>query len=142
MATDAAGVWVEKFKSIFGVIKALGPVLYCGYLAYYFFDVGGSVEGVEDVGLGPTVLGLGIVGLLFCIPLLFKIVKLISGPRSPGSGGDPEKDDDKGGFDADAAIARYMASRSAVGNSNAPIVSSTRSAGGSARPLGFGRRTR
>lgn len=134
----AVEVRVRQFKSGFAVVGALLPVLYCGYLAYYFFDVGGSVQNVQDIGLGPTVLGLGIVGLLFCIPLLFKIVRLFSGPRSPGSGSGPEKDDDKGGFDADAAIARYKASRSTEGNSNAPIVSPGR--GGSARPTGFGRR--
>jgi len=133
---------MRNFKSAFGLMGALLPILYCGYLLYYFFDLSGSVEEVKTNGLGPTVLGLGIVGLLFCIPLIFKLVRLFAGPRSPGSGRGPDAPagDDKDGFDADAAIARYMAQRSAEDSPNAPIASPAR--GGSARPSGFGRRTR
>jgi hypothetical protein len=135
---------VGTLKSVFGVIRALAPVLYCGGLLYYFFGVGGSVENAKEIGLYPTLMGLGIVGLLFCIPLTLKIVRLISGPRSPGSGGHPggPARDDNDGFDADAAIARYMAERSAEIVPNPPPLSSKHGGGGPARRPGFGRKVR
>lgn len=105
---------MKSIKSIFGVARLAVPALYCGYLAYYFFDVGGSVQGVEDTGLGPTVIGLGVVALLFCIPLGLKAVRFFTGPRAPGprSAGPrigADDDDDDGAAAADAIIARYMA---------------------------------
>lgn len=105
---------MRTLKLWFGVIVALVPIVYCGYLIYYFLDVSGSVEEARNTGLGPTLLGLTIVGLLFLIPLVIKIVRLLSGPRSPGSGGRGGLDrptDDGGGTDADAVVARYLASR-------------------------------
>jgi hypothetical protein len=51
------------------------PILYCGGLLYYFLDFSGSVQEAEMDGLGPTLLGLGVVGLLFCIPFIVKIVR-------------------------------------------------------------------
>src|SRR4051812_25746859 len=105
---------MRNLKSVFGLAGAVVPVIYCGGLLYYFFDIsGGSVEGAETIGLGPTMIGLGAVGLFFCTPLIVKIMRLVSRPRSPGSGPDKPTDDDGSGFDADAAIARYMAQRSA-----------------------------
>lgn len=100
-----------QLKSIIGIGRAFLPVLYCGYLLYYFIDVGGSVQGIKDIGLGPTVIGLGAVGLLFCLPLIWKIVRMFRGPRAPKSGGGApiKDDDDDGGAAADAIIARYMA---------------------------------
>jgi hypothetical protein len=132
---------VETVKTALGLTRALVPILYCGALLFYFFDVGGSVEGVEMLGLGPTLLGLGIVGLLFCIPLVIKIVRIFAAPRSPGSGGGPDKstDDDDNGFDADAAIARYKAQRSQEAAPNAPS-RPAREGGGPAKRAGFGRR--
>ena len=105
---------MQTVKSVFGVTRALLPVLYCGGLLVYFFRVGGSVEGIQLIGLGPTFLGLGAVGFLFCIPLIMKVMRIMPGPRPPISGGGPSKDDDDSGFDADAAIARYMASKRAA----------------------------
>ena len=134
---------MQTLKSVFGVMRVLVPVLYCGGLLYYYLDVSGSVEEAKQTGLGPTLLGLGVAGLLFCIPLILKLVRLFAGPRSPGSGGRAdEPGDDEGGFDADAAIARYMAQRSAETDPNAPIVSPARGGDGQARRSGFGRRGR
>src|SRR5262249_20153027 len=118
---------MRNLKSMFGVIGAIVPVAYCGALLYYFFDISGSsFEGAKTIGLGPTLLGLGAVGLLFCIPLVLKLLRLFAGPRSPGSGGrggfGGPAEDDENGFDADAAIARYMAQRSAEAASSAPAV--------------------
>jgi hypothetical protein len=72
---------MRTLNSAFGVIRALVPVLYCGGLIYYFLDYSGSVQDAETIGLGPTLLGLGAVGLLFCIPLIFKIVRIFAEPR-------------------------------------------------------------
>jgi hypothetical protein len=133
---------LQAFKSALGLTKALLPVLYCGGLVYYFLDVSGSVENVSAIGLGPTVVGLAAVGLLFCIPLILKIVRILKAPPPPGSGRGPEgpADDDENGFDADAAIARYMAQQSAQA---APSTQATRPAlksGGPAQRPGFGRK--
>jgi hypothetical protein len=135
---------MRNLKSVFGVIGALVPVLYWGGLFYYFLDVSGSVQEAETIGLGPTLLGLGVVGLLFCIPLIVKIVRIFAGPRSPGSGGrggpDASADDDEGGFDADAVVARYMARRPAEAAPGSPAPA--HEAGGPARRPSFGRKIR
>ena len=124
---------MRTLKSRFGVIGALVPIFYCGSLIYYFLDLSGSMQEAGEDGLSPTQLGLGVVSLLFAIPLMMKVVRIFTRPRS---GPDAPTDDDKSGFDADAAIARYLAQRS----TDAPIVSPGR--GEPARPSGFGRRTR
>jgi hypothetical protein len=107
---------MRALKSVFIVIGALVPIVYCGRLLYYFLDLSGSAQEAESDGLGPTLLGLGLVGLLFCIALIVKIIRIFATPRSPGSGGrtgpDPSTPDGDGGFDADAVRARYMARRS------------------------------
>ena len=133
------GSGMRNLKSAFGLAGAIVPVIYCGGLLYYFFGVGGSIEGVETIGLGPTIIGLGAVGLLFCVPLGMKLLRIFARPRSPGSG--PDAPDDNGGFDADAAIARYMAQRSAETVPGSPAARPT-FGGGAARRPGFGRRTR
>jgi hypothetical protein len=135
------------FKSIFGVMGALVPILYCGYLLYYFLDLSGSVQEAQMDGLGPTLLGLGVVGLLFCIPLIVKIVRIFARPRSPGSGGrggpDAPTDDGEDGFDADAVVARYMARRSAEAAPGSPrLAPPARQGGGPARGPSFGRKIR
>jgi hypothetical protein len=135
---------VQALKSGFGVAGALVPVLYCGGLLYYFFDVGGSVQEAQAIGLGPTLLGLGIIGLLFCIPLIIKIVRIFASPRSPGSGGGPDASmrDDESGFDPDAAIARYMAQRPTDAVPSAPSARPAQRSSGPVRPTGFGRKIR
>ncbi|MES2444228.1 MAG: hypothetical protein V4574_15480 [Pseudomonadota bacterium] len=103
---------MRSVKMIVGVIAAVLPVGYCGYLLFYFLDTGGSVENAVDMGLGPTILGLGGFGLLFCIPLVFKLIKAMSGPHAPKPGKAAADEAGPGsGFDADAALARYMARR-------------------------------
>ena len=129
--------------SVFGLVRVLVPVLYCGGLLFYFFHVsGGSIEQAEEIGLGPTILGLAVVGFLFCIPLIIKVGRMLSGPRSPGSGGGPNGPtiDDDDGFDADAAVARYMAQRSAEPLPHAQAASSAYKGGGQTGRPGFGRR--
>jgi len=135
------GSGMRNLKSAFGLAGAIVPVIYCGGLLYYFFGVGGSIEGVETIGLGPTIIGLGAVGLLFCIPVILKLMRIFGGP--PGSGGPPGRDDrDEDGFDADAAIARYMAQRSAEAAPPVPTARPVHKSGAPAARPGFGRRGR
>lgn len=129
---------MRTLKSRFGVIGALVPIFYCGSLLYYFLDLSGSAQEAATDGLGPTVLGLGAISLLFSIPLIMKVVRILAGPRSPGSGPDASTRDDE--FDADAAIARHIARRSAEAAPNSPSVPPVREGGGPARRPGFGRK--
>ena len=135
---------MRTFKSVYGVAGALVAILYCGGLLYHFLDVSGSVEEATTNGLGPTLLGLGIIGLFFCIALIVKVGRLFGGPRSPGSGGrgGPDAPDDDGGFDADAVVARYMARRSAEAVAASPAAPAAREGGGQARRPSFGRKNR
>lgn len=132
-------------KSIVRVIMALVPVVYCAGLAFYFFDVTGSAEGTWGIGLGPTVLGLGVIGLIFCIPLFIKLFRALSTPAAPKSDGQggpktpPRKDKDEPEFDADAAVARYLARRSAEA-AVSPVPSSIRETDGPVKSSGFGQR--
>jgi len=132
---------MRTLKSVFGVMRALVPIGYCGSLLYYFFDLSGSVEEVKTNGLGPTVLGLGAVGLVFSILLILRIVRIFARPPSPGSGGDTPAPDEESGFDADAAIARYLARQSAEAVPNPPAPRPALGGGGPARRTSFGRRT-
>ncbi len=137
---------MPTLKPVLGVIGALFPVIYFGGLIYYFLDNSGSVQEAEVNGLGPTLLGLTVVALLLCIPLMIKIVRLIAGPRSPGSGGrggpDASTRDEEGGFDADAVVARYMSQRSVESAPTAPAVRPPKEGGGATRRPGFGRKIR
>jgi hypothetical protein len=134
-----------RLKSVFGVAGAVIPIGYCGYLLYYFLDLSGSVKDAWDTGLGPTMLGLGVVALLFCIPFVFKLVRLFGGPRSPRSGGgapaDDDDDDDARAAAADAIVARYLAQRSAEAASNPPPAISAQQSGGPASRPSFGRKS-
>jgi len=127
------------FKSVFGLIRTIVPVVYCGGLVWYFLDTSGSVENAKAIGLWPFVVGLAVVGLLFCIPLIFKIVWIILGLRSPGSGSHGDADTPGSGFDADAAIARYKAQR-AVEAAGGARTTPTYDGGGPARRRNFGRK--
>lgn len=127
-------------KSVFGLIGAAIPVLYCGGLLLYFNGVRNSFGGLLDGALGPTMLGLGAVGLLFLILLIVKVLRLFGGPGAPGSGSEGRADeapkDERSDFDPDGAIARYMARRPP----GAPGLASPQGGGKSARQAGFGRR--
>ena len=102
---------MPSFKSGFGVFAALLPVLYCGGLVYYFLHFAGSLEQAQKDGLGPTVLGLSVVCVLFCIPLLIKVVRLFLRPPPPSLGARPDAAERI--IDADSVIARYRARHAA-----------------------------
>ena len=69
----------------------------------------GAVEGVAATGLWPTLLGLGAVALLGAVPW---IVRLVLRPGTPAVGGAPVEEE---AFDADAALARYLARKAEAG---------------------------
>lgn len=120
---------MRSFKSVFGIIAALLPLGYCGYLLLYFKDVSGEIGPVQT-GLGPTMLGLGAVGLIFVIPLLLKLVKLFAGGPSGREVAVAESS-----FDPDAALARYLA-RKAAGVVEAPPEEPQPPRGGFGRKIG------
>ncbi len=123
-------------KSLFGVGSVLLPVLYCAGLLYYFLDFSGSVQEAEAIGLGPTVLGLGVIGLLFSIPMIMKAGRLVGRARARRP--DDDEPDTGSSIDADAAIARYKA-RQAEERDSTPVAPPPRT---SAPRTGFGRRNR
>ena len=129
-----------SMKGAGALIAALVPIVYCGAMIYYFFGVGGSVQGVAAIGLGPTVFGLGAIGLLFCAPLLFRLLKLgATPPPKPGAGPRfaanlPEEE-----FDADAALARYLARKAEAGEEPQAIVEPDSAPAAAVRPV-FGRK--
>ena len=132
-------------KSIVAAFGTFAAIIYFGWLLYYFLDVSGSVQEAKTNGLGPTLVGLGVLGLLFCLLFIWRIGRIFrprsSGPGVRGGPGTPTGDGE-GGFDADAVVARYLAQRpagaTATGFSAAP---SSREGGGAAKPA-FGRRSK
>jgi hypothetical protein len=135
---------VRSLKPLLGLLSTIFAVGYCGYLVYYFLHISGSLKEAENEGLGPTVVGLGIVGLIFGCVLLVKLYLIFTSLRSTRSSrrGRPDgpSGDDTGGFDADAVIARYMARQAAEAAATPPIVPPRNDGGGPPRPTGFGRK--
>jgi hypothetical protein len=131
------------FKSAMKLVGSFVPVIYCGYLVYYFVNLGGSLQEIENDGLGPTVLGLTIVGLLFSIPLIVKVALVVVELRKRKSGTGGGEGPPRGGdepFDADALVARYMAQRADAVSGSAAAPDLQNEAPG-VRPS-FGRRIR
>jgi len=117
-------------KSAARFIASFLPVIYCAYLVRYFINQSGSLQEAENNGLGPTVWGLTIVGGLFCIPIIVKLVLIFIELRRPKLRVEPHDDGD--GFNADAVVARYLAQRTVEADSSAAATS---------RP-GFGRKNK
>jgi hypothetical protein len=122
---------MRSLKNIVGILGSLLGIVYCGGLILYFvggwgelgtFKSGLGIEngiaGANAIGLGPTILGLGAIGSLFVVILLFRIMRLFL-RRDPPSGEHRSRaavaaaDDGDGGLDADTMIERYLAQRSA-----------------------------
>lgn len=133
---------------VLGVVGALVPIIYIGWMLRHFVGVGGgTADGVAGIGLGPTVIGLSIVGLLVALPLIIKLLRATTGVnRVLGAGFDaklnPGEVADAPTFDADAAFANYMRNRDAAGVVDAsPAVTAANPAPFAPRPSGFGRKT-
>lgn len=127
--------FIFRLVSILGTI---GAIVYCGWLLHHFFDVGGSWEGAKEIGLGPTIIGLGAIALIFVLVFFFKLARLFRTP-GPGDSAGPRHpsppDDD--GFDADAVVARYLARHADTAERPAMAADAERRP---AAPGGFGRR--
>lgn len=133
---------MKTAKSWFSLVMALLPVLFFGGFFLYFSGVNNAFYGLLDSGLGPTRMGLGALTILFALLFLWKLYRFSSArPPAPKAGG-PETDlaEAKSDFDADAAMARYLARRGAGG----PAVPASRPTatvdGVPVRPGGFGRK--
>ena len=130
---------MRLFGGAFGWASAIFPIVYIGGFLWYFLKFsGGSADGLAASGLGPTVIGLAVVGLLLSMPLLIKLLRLMtSANRVPGGSvaamGDTLPDTE--GFDADAAFASYMSKRSEM----PPLIEDITPAPIAPRPQ-FGRR--
>jgi hypothetical protein len=140
----AVEVWAMRMvKSVVSIIGTVAAILYCGWLLSYFYDVSGSLEEAQRDGLMPTLLGLGTVGLIFCVVLIVKIARMFAGPRSPGSGGrGGAMVDGESGFDADAVVARYMARRAAEPSPVSPAAPPAQKRSAPDKPRSFGRKGR
>ena len=128
-----------------GIIGGLVPLVYIGFMLRHFVGVGGgTAEGIVGIGLGPTVIGLAIVGLLFTLPLIVKLLRAAAGGHgAPGAGLKPGAVFDEPAFDADAAFANYMRNRNAGGAGAAEITATETPddmAVPSIRPSSFGRK--
>lgn len=113
------GTRKAQSPSLLTFILSLLPALYFGGFLWYFSGVGGNnIAGIVDIGLGPTVAGIGVLVVLLSIKPIIDVLRFLlradwvtsrnerqgAGPASSMAG-----DED---FDADAAFARYMAGRS------------------------------
>ena len=123
-----------------GIIRALIPVLFCGGFLVYFATVERWTGVPVGDALTPTILGLGILTILFAVPLVLRIARLFGPPPPRRPGSPPTREplaDERGDFDADEAIARYLARR-AVEGPPAPAAA----AAAAPPPSGFGRKIR
>jgi hypothetical protein len=135
---------MREVKIVVGVIGAAIPIIYCGGLLYYFIHNSGSVQGAQEIGLGPTILGLGIIGILFLFAFMARIIWMVGKARSSGeprrAGAGASAHDSDGDFDADTVIARHMARRSADAGDSTQAMPLAGDGGGSEQRATFGRR--
>lgn len=124
---------MRSVKLAIGIAFALMPLVYCGALFFYFLDTAGSVQDAVGIGLGPTLFGVGAIGVLFCVPVAWKILRALHTPRARTASSEAPAPDDSP-FDADAALARYLARKSAEASAAPPPAGPT-----PARPS-FGRK--
>jgi hypothetical protein len=127
--------------SLFTFILSLLPIAYFVGFLWYFSDVGGnSIAGIVDIGLGPTVAGIGVIVALMSIGPIITVLRFLlradwatsknerAGLTASGAS-DPASD-----FDADAAIARYMAGRGNTDAQPASLASPAAPTGGNDAP--------
>lgn len=118
---------MQNFGTGLKLIGALLPIAYCGWMVWYFTDMGGLDNPLISQELKPTIIGLGIIGLLFVVGFVFKLRGAFRRPGSGENGGDPSSkiasrsDEPDSPPDADAMIARYLARRDAEGPAPAAV---------------------
>lgn len=108
---------MQSLKSAARIIGALIPLLYCGGLLFYFANAERFTGVPIGNGLAPAILGLGVVSILFSIPLVLRVARLFRTPAPPRGTGrsGPTPQAEPSDFDPDAAIARYLAQRGEPG---------------------------
>lgn len=97
-------------KAFLGIV----PIFGFGGLAIYLYRVNDSMGGVASQQLMPMVYALGAISVFFCLPILFKLLRLAT---AKPKGGKTSEDAAGGGFDADATISRYL-EKKAAGEAN------------------------
>src|SRR5438105_838334 len=115
---------MRAMKNWIGLIGALLPVLFCGGFLLYFSKVRGAFGGLVDRELGPTMVGLGAFFLLFLVLFLVKLWRFSRPPASssgPGGRAAAPEEAPHSDFDADAALARYLARRADIPPAERPI---------------------
>jgi hypothetical protein len=112
---------MQAAKSWFSVVMALLPVLFFGGMFLYFSSVNNASFGLLDGALGPTRIGLGALTILFALLFLWRLKRAATPPPAKVSlsPADAKLEEVKSDFDADAAMARYLARRG-EGGSAAP----------------------
>ena len=106
---------MQPYKSVFGLVGALVPLMSCGGALYYFLAGNGSLADIQATGMGPTLMGLAVFTLLASVPVIVHIFRIVGEARSPNASevdtGDASVQDSE--FNAEATVARYMANRPA-----------------------------
>lgn len=120
-----------------GIVGAILPLVYIAGSVRQFTGVGGkTVRGTIDLGLDPTILGLALLGLLFSLPLIVKLRRLVSNAGSARTTASEAE-----GFDPDAALANYLRSHARDAIPEAPVAAdATEEPRPFSRPGGFGRK--
>lgn len=116
------GTSMHPLRTVTTLIGAALPVAYCAGFLWYFVDLGGWDDPVLSRELQPTIIGLGIVGLIFSLALGWKIRRMFKSSDTSGPGGGagpdarvrPAGDEPGADPDTDAMIARYLAERAAA----------------------------
>ena len=104
---------MKTAQSWLSLVMALLPVLFFGGLFLYFTSVNNASFGLLDGALGPTRIGLGGLTILFALLFLWRLKRAATPPpaRASLSQADALIEETKSDFDADAAMARYLARR-------------------------------
>lgn len=100
-------------NNFFGLIGGLLPVLFFGGLFLYLSSVNNAFYGLLDGALGPTRMGIGALTILFALLFLWRLKRAATPPPAKVglSAADGGIEEVKSDFDADAAMARYLARR-------------------------------
>ena len=102
---------MRSLRPLLSLVGGLIGTVYCFGLALYLHGVSFGTWMTRDVfQLRPTIIGLIVVGLLFALPLIIKLVLAALASRPPRVAGVANGAVQEA-FDADAALARYMARR-------------------------------
>ena len=132
-------------KTVLSLFAAFLPIAACAGLVCYFLAVPGKLAATVGLPeeatsgmsaqLGPTIIGVSAVGLLCAFAFIIRMIRAAS-RASPVSASRKVEIEEEAPFDADAALARYMA-RKAAGAEAEREPAPERPA---VAPLGFGRK--